>query len=73
MLVWFFVKRCLNVKSVFDIVEKEFYIRGILKLRNEEFLLILWFFVKLGNLSVEFFNVCYEEIFFRDMSLFKVY
>lgn len=73
MLVWFFVKRCLNVKSVFDIVEKEFYIRGILTLRNEELLLILWFFVKLGNLSVEFFNVCYKEIFFRDMSLFKVY
>lgn len=73
MLVWSFAKRCPNVKSVFDIVEKELHIRGISKLRNEEFSLILWSFAKSGNLSAELFNACHEEILSRDMSLFKAH
>ena len=71
MLVWSFAKKCPNVESVFDIVEKELHIRGISKLRNEELSLILWSFAKSGNLSTELFNACEQEILSRDMSLFK--
>ena len=71
MLVWSFAKRCPNVESVFDIVEKELHIRGISKLRNEELSQILWSFAKSGNFSAGLFNACQEDILFRDMSLFK--
>ena len=73
MLVWSFAKRCPNVESVFDIVEKELHIRGFSKLRNEELSLILWSFAKSGNFSATLFNACQEEILSRDMSVFKAH
>lgn len=34
MLVWVFVKRCLDVLEIFDVIEEEFYLRGFVEFGN---------------------------------------